>query len=403
MCFKVFISTIICILLFLSGNSQNLVANGGFEDVNYCWRFGYDCCPKAWKSVSLSIYNELKGENRTKGAPEISAAHGEGFMSLVVQSHRIDNFRTYAQTQLLCDLHAGKKYRLQMYLHPSETVHWMNVGIYFSNTEIATAECFRLNMEPPLQITKEDIVYVNGEGWLKVEKEYLANGSEKTMIIGNFSPDDPALLEETCINDWREVVIGIDELRFTPLYPVCKICPDHQKMTEALYASTKRHFFQNDSKIREKLDLKMLEKNKFALIDEQYEALFGDSENDTDTITIPGVLFEFDETDLLEKYSGLLDSLVFDIDPNNYRSIEIVGHTDDFGTELYNLDLSLHRAEAVAAYLSEVHQFPSHLLRIEGRGENQPVSINTTPEGRQLNRRVEIILHKENPQTFSPK
>lgn len=71
--------------------------------------------------------------------------------------------------------------------------------------------------------------------------------------------------------------------------------------------------------------------------------------------------------------------------------IEVVGHTDDVGTEEYNNQLSLERAEAVAAFLQDIG-VESEKILITGAGKSAPVASNSTEEGRQENRRVEILM-----------
>ncbi|MEZ5913588.1 MAG: OmpA family protein [Paracoccaceae bacterium] len=72
-------------------------------------------------------------------------------------------------------------------------------------------------------------------------------------------------------------------------------------------------------------------------------------------------------------------------------SIAVVGHTDNTGSASYNYDLSTRRASAVAAVLMD-SGVPSHRVQAYGRGEDQPVASNLTPEGRAQNRRVDIII-----------
>jgi outer membrane protein OmpA-like peptidoglycan-associated protein len=71
--------------------------------------------------------------------------------------------------------------------------------------------------------------------------------------------------------------------------------------------------------------------------------------------------------------------------------IEVIGHTDNTGTAAYNQDLSQRRAAAVAGVLRETG-VPGTRLAAYGRGEDQPIASNLTPEGRAQNRRVEIII-----------
>ncbi len=71
--------------------------------------------------------------------------------------------------------------------------------------------------------------------------------------------------------------------------------------------------------------------------------------------------------------------------------IEVIGHTDNTGSAAYNQDLSQRRAVAVASVLRE-SGVPGSRVAAYGRGEDQPIASNLTPEGRAQNRRVEIII-----------
>lgn len=77
---------------------------------------------------------------------------------------------------------------------------------------------------------------------------------------------------------------------------------------------------------------------------------------------------------------GLLDAVV-----------TIAGHTDNKGTEEYNLKLSRQRADSVAKYLATQHGISGHRLIIKAYGERKPVGSNDKEKGRTLNRRVEFI------------
>jgi outer membrane protein OmpA-like peptidoglycan-associated protein len=70
--------------------------------------------------------------------------------------------------------------------------------------------------------------------------------------------------------------------------------------------------------------------------------------------------------------------------------LTIIGHTDNVGTEEYNLALSNRRAERVKHYLVNKFNFDSQRLLVQGAGSSQPIADNDTLEGRQQNRRVSI-------------
>lgn len=69
----------------------------------------------------------------------------------------------------------------------------------------------------------------------------------------------------------------------------------------------------------------------------------------------------------------------------------VLGHTDSIGSELYNLRLSIDRAEAVMDVLRSLGVSLARLTA-DGRGEAEPIADNASPEGRAINRRVEIVV-----------
>ncbi len=71
--------------------------------------------------------------------------------------------------------------------------------------------------------------------------------------------------------------------------------------------------------------------------------------------------------------------------------VDVLGHTDSTGSDIYNQSLSERRAQSVASYLSG-QGVQSARLATRGYGESQPKASNTTEEGRAANRRVEIRL-----------
>jgi outer membrane protein OmpA-like peptidoglycan-associated protein len=86
----------------------------------------------------------------------------------------------------------------------------------------------------------------------------------------------------------------------------------------------------------------------------------------------------------LAKVSGIV--LAY---PNLHLAVE--GHTDSVGTDEYNRQLSERRAEAVRDYLVQ-QGISSDAIAASGFGKSEPVATNDTPEGRQQNRRVELVL-----------
>jgi outer membrane protein OmpA-like peptidoglycan-associated protein len=103
------------------------------------------------------------------------------------------------------------------------------------------------------------------------------------------------------------------------------------------------------------------------------------------------VSFDHDKDVLQPAFLPTLDKIATVLTKYNKTVVHVIGHTDSTGSEEYNLDLSLRRAGNVAVYLNQ-RGVPAPRLRFYGRGESQPRASNANAAGRQLNRRVEIIL-----------
>ena len=104
-------------------------------------------------------------------------------------------------------------------------------------------------------------------------------------------------------------------------------------------------------------------------------------------------LFAFDSAELkLGAEQAITDLLVELEDAPDLARIEVVGHTDSVGPDAYNLELSRARAEAVAEFVRA--DFPDVEVTARGMGEREPQAPNDTPEGRQLNRRVDVTAFR---------
>jgi len=109
-------------------------------------------------------------------------------------------------------------------------------------------------------------------------------------------------------------------------------------------------------------------------------------------VTMPqDILFAIDSAQLSGALQSDLAVLAQHLNKYADSNVQVVGHTDNTGAAAYNLNLSRQRAAAVANTLISNGVASSRITAI-GRGEDQPVTSNLTPEGRAQNRRVEIII-----------
>jgi outer membrane protein OmpA-like peptidoglycan-associated protein len=110
-----------------------------------------------------------------------------------------------------------------------------------------------------------------------------------------------------------------------------------------------------------------------------------------DTLVIPNIVFAPNSDVISPDFTNILDRLIQKIDFEKVRKMEIIGHTDNTGSDSYNEKLSLRRAHSIANYLITKQMRPEKIICM-GKGKTNPVADNTTEMGRQNNRRVEIIL-----------
>jgi OOP family OmpA-OmpF porin len=101
------------------------------------------------------------------------------------------------------------------------------------------------------------------------------------------------------------------------------------------------------------------------------------------------VQFASGRQDINAAAAAQLDKVAAILKSNPGLSVEVQGHTDNTGPEKANQILSEKRARAVADYLA-AHGVSANRLRARGLGESRPIAVNDTPEGRAMNRRVEI-------------
>ena len=113
---------------------------------------------------------------------------------------------------------------------------------------------------------------------------------------------------------------------------------------------------------------------------------------DNITLNMPGnVTFATDSSDLSPAFFDVLSSVGKVLGEFDKTVVEVAGHTDSTGSDSYNQSLSERRAQSVSSYLTSQGIISQRLISI-GMGEARPVADNTTANGRQANRRVEITM-----------
>ena len=104
-----------------------------------------------------------------------------------------------------------------------------------------------------------------------------------------------------------------------------------------------------------------------------------------------GILFDVNSDKIKNESYGTLKEIAQVLKENATIKVKITGFTDSDGADAANLDLSKRRAAAVKKVLSADFGIDAARMESDGKGAAQPVSPNTSPEGKANNRRVEFV------------
>jgi outer membrane protein OmpA-like peptidoglycan-associated protein len=108
-------------------------------------------------------------------------------------------------------------------------------------------------------------------------------------------------------------------------------------------------------------------------------------------VSLADILFDFDKATLRRDVEFNLVKIATILNQFAEMKVLVEGHTDNIGTEEYNLGLSKRRAQAVSEFLVSQGVVATR-LSFEGYGESRPVADNATDAGRQKNRRVDLVI-----------
>ncbi len=137
-----------------------------------------------------------------------------------------------------------------------------------------------------------------------------------------------------------------------------------------------------------------IEKQKLALEQARRDLQVRETSDRLDMQLSGDVLFDTGEATIKPSAKDTLDKVALVLSAFPDKRVTVTGFADSRGGEAANLRLSRDRAEAVKTWLLAKSGVPSDRILAIGEGEDRPAASNSTAEGRQLNRRVEISVAK---------
>lgn len=103
------------------------------------------------------------------------------------------------------------------------------------------------------------------------------------------------------------------------------------------------------------------------------------------------IYFDYDKAEIRPEYFNFLKKMARVVDGHSDLRIKVTGHTDGDGSDAYNIELSKRRAEAIVNHFVSLGLSKDRIV-IDFKGEKEPVDNNSTPEGKQKNRRVDFTF-----------
>ena len=373
------IASLIILCFSFTANAQQLVANGNLNERNICTEFEKTCAPEAW--FFIPTYTVM--------SPNENGNYFEVLSMGSLEKITPPGKREYLYTKLLCRLQEGKQYNFSI---------WINLGgnkfdhfdVWMGSSEPTHLRMIREPFEPAFTLTPANQDSVR-QRWTKYTYIYTAKGTEQFIMLGNLSKGGMDKSKaRSSLRIW--VIYGIDNISLTPVDPSIKTCLEYNTVLKQVYDQNYRH----PARLIEsqQMDLSFL-KNSPDTMKKGVPVIWDTmmvEEKKSDTLTIPDVLFNFDSSTLNPKFIKELDSIINKLKERKFSSLEVTGHTDNIGSIVYNADLSARRAKTIKEYLISKLGINASMITTKGMGEKYPRAPNTTTEGRQMNRRVEIIL-----------
>ena len=350
-----------------AASAQNLVPNPGFEEFTVCpgsyTRQKEDLPVLHWYSPNAGTpdaYNACsKGEGDVpyNWAGVSEAWEGAGYAGIYVWFSG-KNFREYLQCKMNSPLIRDTTYVVSFRYRLSSYSKYCidRIGLHLSDSAVQKRNDRAWNITPTFRFVSDSALTPTTGLWELAQTEFRARGNEQYVTIGNFDDDNHTGSYEIMHRPAQEFMLKeaayyyIDEVVIRMKFDPTEIAP--------VLAS----FSRDDVKLNERY-------------------------------VLDNILFDFNSYKLLRRSFDQLDELVAVMKVNKDYRVRISGHTDDVGSDHYNLQLSRMRARTVADYLIQSGVSPER-IQSDGYGKSVPLLEGNSDAVRRMNRRVELTFFR---------
>jgi outer membrane protein OmpA-like peptidoglycan-associated protein len=348
--------------------AQNLIANGSFEEMNWCpndYTQSELKTLKGWNQCNAGTPDHFDAcaAGSASGVPKNvfgsqAALDGQAYAGVVLYASSKPNYREYLHAPLARPLEAGEWVCVEWWVCAADMGRLITDGMGFHFSEQPLREVGEGRLDVRAQVENPLLNLLSDRwSWTKLSDAFQARGGEEHVTIGNFrAPHELKVLERRDApsesSQWAYVYL--DDVRITPV--------DRPEDCSCLNRTIAE-----------------------AVTDPPWQVY------QREHVRWDAVLFDFDSSELSAEALEQLEGVAAEMRANRFLVVEVNGHTDFIGTEAYNLVLSEERAASVMTALKERGVDPAR-LKLAWHGSRNPAADNATEGGRQQNRRVEFEL-----------
>ena len=353
-----------------TGAAQNLVINPSFEEQFRCPN-NFSTSSKeftlpGWRSANTGTpdyYHQCSWGDCDvpfNWAGESNAHSGLGYTGIYVwsrPSNKPRSYREYIHGELKEQLVKDKRYRIEFYFKlASYSVYTVDrIGLLLSDSSFNLAGDQVIGKPPTLSVVRNEPITKGG--WELAQMDYQAHGGERYVIIGNFFDNLTTQFTQLESRKGKSTMLTGSAYFYIDDVAVILLDPDPTPQKEPLVWTDGREIKPEE------------------------------------TYILKQIQFEFDRYALLPVSFPELDKLVSILNDRMSWKAELNGHTDDVGSDDYNLELSKNRAQSVGEYLKSKGISADRLI-IHGYGKQKPLVQSKDDAARTLNRRVEVRFIK---------
>jgi len=221
--FKILLTYFSFVLFFttiqLHGFAQNLIPNGSFEQVYKPSKSRYSgnieqAIP--WFPAGIGSPDLISQGNFSYGFKK--AFSGNNYAGIILFDADNKDFREYLSIKLIKKLENNKKYTVKLKTAAANKSYYYTdeLGLVFNSDSLLRKDWNTISIVPNLKSEKYKAIN-DTSGWRNLEWEYLANGTEQFLTIGNFRNDiNTNLLTSGIKNNMRLAYIYLDDIMITP-------------------------------------------------------------------------------------------------------------------------------------------------------------------------------------------